>query len=170
MTATAERWLPAYVGIGSNLDDPAARVTAAIEALRGRSGVRAFTASSLWRSAPVGTGPQPDYVNAVAGFLWRGEAAALLEVLLDTERRHGRVRDGVRWAPRRLDLDLLMLSDLVIDSPRLTLPHPRMAERAFVLRPLAEIAPCLVVPGAAAVGALLNGVADQRIERMDAAA
>lgn len=166
MTATAEHWLPAYVGIGSNLDDPAARVTEAIEALRARPDVRAFSASSLWRTAPVGTGPQPDYCNAVAGFLWQGTPQDLLEVLLDTERRHGRVRDGVRWAPRRLDLDLLMVSDLVIDSPRLTLPHPRMTERAFVLRPLAEIAPDLVVPGAAGVDALLAGVADQRIERM----
>ena len=169
MTATADRWRPAYVGIGSNLDDPAARVTAAIDALSARPDVRAFAASSLWCSAPVGTGPQPDYVNAVAGFLWRGEPASLLEVLLDTERWHGRTRDGVRWAPRRLDLDLLMVSDLVIDSPRLTLPHPRMTERAFVLRPLAEIAPCLDVPGAAAVSALLTAVASQRIERMDRA-
>ncbi len=168
MTATAERWRPAYVGIGSNLDDPAARVAAAIEALRARDDLHAFTASGIWRSAPVGTGPQPDYFNAVAGFLWRGTPAALLEVLLDTERQHGRVRDGVRWAPRRLDLDLLMVSDLVIDSPRLTLPHPRMTERAFVLRPLAEIAPDLVVPGAAAVGTLLAAVADQSVERMGA--
>ncbi len=170
MTATAERWLPAYVGIGSNLDEPAVRVSEAIEALRARPELRAFAASSLWRSAPVGTGPQPDYVNAVAGFLWPDTPAALLEVLLETERGHGRVRDGVRWAPRRLDLDLLMVSDLVIDSPRLTLPHPRMTGRAFVLRPLAEIAPDLVVPGAGAIGALLNEVSDQRIERVGRAA
>lgn len=170
MTATAERWLPAYVGIGSNLDGPAGRVAAAIEALRAHPGIRAFRASGLWCSAPVGTGPQPDYVNAVAGFLWPGTPPGLLDVLLELERRHGRTRDGVRWAPRRLDLDLLMVSDLVIDSPRLTLPHPRMTERAFVLRPLAEIAPELVVPGAGCVSGLLAGVSGQRIERMGAAA
>ena len=169
MTAKAERWRPAYVGIGSNLDDPQARVRAALEALRKRGDMPAFTASALWRSAPVGTGPQPDYVNAVAGFLWCGTPDALLELLLETEREHGRVRDGVRWSPRRLDLDLLLVSDVVLDSPRLTLPHPRLAERAFVLRPLAEIAPDVVVPGAGRVARLARGVTGQRIERLAAA-
>ena len=154
MTAATERWRPAYVGLGSNLDDPLTRVGDALAALAARDELRAFASSSLWRSAPVGTGPQPDYVNAVAGFLWRGAPEALLDLLLDTERRHGRTRDGVRWAPRRLDLDLLIVSDLVIDSPKLTLPHPRLTERAFVLRPLAELAPTLVVPGAGTVARL----------------
>lgn len=169
MTAKADHWRPAYIGVGSNLDEPEHRVTAALASLAQRDDIAAFTTSSLWRSAPVGTGPQPDYTNAVAAFLWRGAPDALLETLLATEREHGRVRDGVRWAPRRLDLDLLLLSDVVMDTPDLTLPHPRMTERAFVLRPLAELAPTVSVPGHGAVRALIPGVAGQRIERIDPA-
>ncbi|MEO0615165.1 MAG: 2-amino-4-hydroxy-6-hydroxymethyldihydropteridine diphosphokinase [Pseudomonadota bacterium] len=163
MTVTAERWRPAYVGVGSNLDAPQERVAAALADLAEHVDTRAFRASELWRSAPVGTGPQPDYINAVAGFLWSGSPDALLEMLLALEREHGRVRDGVRWAPRRLDLDLLLLSDVVTDNPQLTLPHPRMTERAFVLRPLATLAPSLMVPGHGMVSALLEAVSDQRI-------
>ena len=164
MTATAERWRPAYVGVGSNLDAPEDRVAAALGDLAQHTDIRAFQASDLWRSAPVGTGPQPDYINAVAGFLWSGSPEALLEMLLGLERKHGRVRDGVRWAPRRLDLDLLLLSDVVTDNPQLTLPHPRMTERAFVLRPLATLAPTLTVPGHGMVSTLLDAVSDQRID------
>lgn len=164
MTATPRRWRPAYVGVGSNLDTPKERVAAALDALAARTDIRAFQASGLWRSAPVGTGPQPDYINAVAGFLWSGSPAALLEMLLQTERDHGRVRDGVRWAARRLDLDLLLLSDVVTETPKLTLPHPRMTERAFVLRPLATLAPTLAVPNHGMVSTLLDAVSDQRID------
>ncbi|MEO0346318.1 MAG: 2-amino-4-hydroxy-6-hydroxymethyldihydropteridine diphosphokinase [Pseudomonadota bacterium] len=163
MTVTPERWRPAYVGVGSNLDAPRDRVTTALDDLAKHADVRAFQASDLWCSAPVGTGPQPDYINAVAGFLWPGSPDTLLEMLLRLEREHGRVRDGVRWAPRRLDLDLLLLSDVVTDNPQLTLPHPRMTQRAFVLRPLATLAPTLTVPGHGMVSTLLGAVSDQRI-------
>ncbi|MEL6448975.1 MAG: 2-amino-4-hydroxy-6-hydroxymethyldihydropteridine diphosphokinase [Pseudomonadota bacterium] len=164
MTATPERWRPAYVGVGSNLDAPQERVTAALRDLAARDDTRAFRASDLWASAPVGTGPQPDYINAVAAFLWSGAPDSLLQMLLELEREHGRVRDGVRWAPRRLDLDLLLLSDVVTETPTLTLPHPRMTQRAFVLRPLATLAPTLTVPGHGMVSTLLDAVSDQRID------
>ncbi|MEL6950335.1 MAG: 2-amino-4-hydroxy-6-hydroxymethyldihydropteridine diphosphokinase [Pseudomonadota bacterium] len=170
MTVTTERWRPAFVGVGSNLDAPCERVTAALNDLAERADICALQASDLWASAPVGTGPQPDYINAVAGFLWSGAPDALLEMLLGLEREHGRVRDGVRWAPRRLDLDLLLLSDVVTETPTLTLPHPRMTERAFVLRPLATLAPTLMVPGHGIVSTLLDAVSDQRIDCLGAPA
>jgi 2-amino-4-hydroxy-6-hydroxymethyldihydropteridine diphosphokinase len=106
--------------------------------------VRVLARSRWYRSAPVGP-PQPDYVNGCALLVVALEPDALLERLLATERRFGRVR-GERWGPRRLDLDLLLVEDQRLDTPRLTLPHPRLRERAFVLVPLAEIAPGWIDP------------------------
>lgn len=164
--APTEHWLPAYIGIGSNLDDPVARVEAAIEALGREARIHTLMRSSLWRTAPLGTGPQPDYINAVAGCLWRGSPSDLLDFLLATERAHGRRRDGVRWAARRLDLDLLLVSDRTLDTATLTLPHPRLGERAFVIEPLSEVAPTLVVPGLGSLRDLRASVRGQRLERL----
>lgn len=157
MVPARERWRPAYVGVGSNLDDPVRQVRSAFAALERLPDSGYFTRSGLWRSAPVGPADQPDYVNAAAGFLTRLEPADLLRRLQGIEQAAGRQR-GERWGPRTLDLDLLVLGRLVVDEPALTLPHPRIAERNFVLLPLAEIAPDLEVPQRGTVARLLAGI------------
>ena len=164
-----DRWRPAYVGVGSNLDDPPERVLKALEALRGLPGTASFVRSGLYRSAPLGPADQPDFVNAVAAFLTRLDGHALLDELQSLERAHGRRRDGRQWGPRRLDLDLLMLGSTAIDEPDLRVPHPRIHERNFVLLPLAEIAPHLRVPGHGSVLRLVAAIADSgpRIERLE---
>ncbi len=159
----ADRWRPAYVGIGSNLDDPCRQVHRAGEALAGLQGCSNIVISPLYRSAPVGPQDQDDYINAIAAMLTTLDAPALLSALLAIETRHGRVRDGVRWGARVIDLDLLMLSDVTIQSARLTLPHPRLSERRFVLQPWADLCPTLSVPGRGPLSAMLANVAEQRV-------
>jgi 2-amino-4-hydroxy-6-hydroxymethyldihydropteridine diphosphokinase len=130
----------AYVALGANLDDPVTQVHAAFDALRGLPASRLLRTSSLYRTAPVGVHGQPDFINAVAQLETGLDAEALLDALLTIEASFGRRRD-FHLAPRTLDLDLLLFDDAVIDTPRLVLPHPRMHLRAFVMAPLAEIAP-----------------------------
>lgn len=161
----------AYVALGANLGDPVATVRAALDALRVIAGTHLLAASSLYRSAPVGLHHQPDFINAVAALEVAGTvlpAPAFLATLLAIEVDFGRVRipGSMRNAPRTLDLDLLLYGDAQCDAPGLTLPHPRIAERAFVLAPLAEIAPALAIPGCGPVAELLPAVAGQRIERL----
>lgn len=165
----ADRWRPAYVGVGSNLDDPAGRVREALEALRRLPGAAAFAHSGLWRSAPLGPADQPDFVNAAAAFLTRLDGRALLAELQRLEQAQGRRRGGERWGPRTLDLDLLVLGGVTVREPDLCIPHPRIRERNFVLLPLAEIAPHLRVPGHDSVLRLLAAVAESepRIERLE---
>jgi 2-amino-4-hydroxy-6-hydroxymethyldihydropteridine diphosphokinase len=156
---------PAYVALGSNLDDPAAQVRAGFEALSMLPATRLARVSSLYRSAPVGYADQPDFVNAVALIETALEPRKLLEALLAVERRKGRVRDFPN-APRTLDLDIVLYGDRVLHEPGLTIPHPRMHERAFVLVPLAEIAPDVNVPGhgrAADLAAALDAGGLQKI-------
>ncbi len=150
----------AYVAIGANLGDARARVGQALRDLDGLPQTRVTARSSLWRSAPV-EASGPDFVNAVAALATTLDPPALLAQLQRLEQAAGRERP-YRNAPRTLDLDLLRYGDEVLDTPALTLPHPRMAQRAFVLRPLAEIAPALVTPEQ------LARVADQPIERLSA--
>lgn len=148
----------AYVGIGGNLGDAQATVERAAEALAQLPGSRRVACSSLYRSAPVDAGG-PDFVNAVAALETTLTAPALLAALQRIEQAEGRERP-YRNAPRTLDLDLLLYGDGRIDSPALVVPHPRMEQRAFVLQPLAEIAPARV-PATA-----LAAVADQAIRRL----
>ncbi|VTU26985.1 2-amino-4-hydroxy-6-hydroxymethyldihydropteridinepyrophosphokinase [Variovorax sp. SRS16] len=148
----------AYVAIGANLGDARATVTRAMQDLDGLPRTRVASRSSLYRSAPVDA-DGPDFINAVVGLDTAMDAHALLAELQRLELGAGRERP-YRHAPRTLDLDLLRHGDAVIDTAMLTLPHPRIAQRAFVLLPLAEIAPELVTPGQ------LAQVADQRIERL----
>ena len=145
----------AYIALGSNLGDPLATVQAAFAALRTLPETTLVAASSLYRSAPVGLKHQPDFINAVAAADTALGAEALLDELFAIEARFGRRRD-FHHAPRTLDLDLLLYGDLRLHEHGLTLPHPRAHERAFVLAPLAEIAPDLAQPLPA----------DQRIERI----
>lgn len=166
MSARA-RWRPAYVAIGSNLADPVAQVTRAQKTLETLPDSGWFVHSGLWRSAPLGPADQPDFVNACTGFLTTLGPHDLLARLKAFEREAGRT-PGEHWGPRPLDLDLVALGSLVIDEAGLTLPHPRAAERNFVLLPLSEIAPGLVVPGRGSVARLLGAVSrtEPRIERI----
>ena len=162
----ATRWFPAYVALGSNLDDPPAQVARAFSALEGLRGSRMVARSSLYRSRPFGPVAQPDFVNAVAGLLTTLDAATMLAELKALEQHLGRERPVVRWGPRRIDLDLLVHGTTRIDEPQLQVPHPGLAERAFVLVPLAEIAPDLEVPGLGRVRSLLSRVDCAGLERV----
>jgi 2-amino-4-hydroxy-6-hydroxymethyldihydropteridine diphosphokinase len=155
----------AYVGIGSNVDEPQAQVERAFDELASLPLTRLSARSSLYRSAPVGYAAQPDFINAVAALDTALAARELLAGLLSIETRHGRRRSFAN-APRPLDLDLLLFGDARIDEPQLAVPHPRMHERAFVLRPLVEIAPQALIPGRGSAAACLAAHADQKIERL----
>ena len=165
---SSQRWIPAYVALGSNLDDPRAQVERAFDELGHLPDCRLVVRSSLYRSRPFGPVAQPDFVNAVAGMLTRLEPARMLAGLKSLEQRLGRERPVVRWGPRRIDLDLLVHGESRIDEPGLTVPHPGLAERAFVLAPLAEIAPDLAVPGCGRVSTLLERVPASGLERIAA--
>lgn len=154
-----------YVALGANLGDPIATVTTAVAALRQLPDTAFVAASSLYRTAPVGLKHQPDFINAVVELIAVVPAPTLLDMLFEIEARFGRQR-SMRNAPRTLDLDLLLYGDVVSDDPVLTLPHPRMHERAFVLAPLAEIAPRLHIPGRGPVLQLLAACAGQQIGKL----
>jgi 2-amino-4-hydroxy-6-hydroxymethyldihydropteridine diphosphokinase len=142
------------VALGSNLDDPGVQVLRALEALQQLPATRLVLRSALYRTPPFGPVAQPEFVNAVAGLLTMLEPRAMLAELKSLEQALGRETPVVRWGPRRIDLDLLVHGVARVDEPELQLPHPGIAERAFVLVPLAEIAPDLEVPGAGRVRAL----------------
>lgn len=144
-----------YIGLGSNLADPRTQVERALRALADLPQTTLVQRSQLYRSAPWGHADQPEFVNAVALLQTGLTPRDLLGALLAIERRAGRERDGVRWGPRVLDLDILVYGNSVIDEPGLHVPHTHLRERAFVLVPLAEIAPDLIVPEQGRVGALL---------------
>lgn len=136
-----------YVGLGSNLGDPAANLHSAIAQLSATEGVELRGVSRFYASKPMGPQDQPDYVNAVACIQTSLDPHALLQILFAVERAHGRVRDAsLRWGPRTLDLDLLLYGDAVIRDADLLVPHPGICERSFVLLPLADLAPELVFP------------------------
>lgn len=156
----------AYVALGSNLDHPVEQVRRALAELNQIGGTRVMRQSALYRSAPVGPGDQPDYVNAVACLITTLGPLALLLELQSIERRHGRVRGAERWAARTLDLDLLLFDDFSLNTPQLTVPHPRLHERGFVLVPLREIAPELHVPGHGPVTELLTRVRSDDVQRL----
>ena len=155
----------AFVALGSNLAEPEAQVLQAFAALNALPQTRLCAQSALYRSAPVGYAEQPDFINAVALLETTLSAHDLLQSLLRIERDSGRIRD-FRNAPRTLDLDLLLYGDLIMHEAGLTLPHPRMHERAFVLLPLLEIAPDCVIPGQGLAADWLAQVGEQAIVRM----
>ena len=155
----------AYIGLGANLGDREAQLAGAIAAVAALDGTTLAARSPLYVSAPVGAaGPQPDYFNAVIAVDTPLSPRQLLSALQRIEHEAGRERiPGARNAARTLDLDILLYDDAVIAEAGLQVPHPRMHDRAFVLRPLADIAPDAVVPGHGAVRDLLPRVADQSI-------
>jgi len=155
----------ACIGLGANLGDPQAALRAALHDIARLPDSALLATSPIYRSAPVdATGP--DYLNAVALLRTALAPHALLAELQRIEHAHGRERSH-RNAPRTLDLDLLLYGDERIESPALTLPHPRLHQRAFVLRPLADVMPAGVIPGLGPIADWLPQVADQRIERLD---
>lgn len=151
--------LTAYIGLGANLADPRRQVERAIAALGALPATRLEAISRRYRTAPLGPAGQPDYINAVARLATSLTPEDLLSALQGIEQAQGRVRDGTRWGPRTLDLDLLLYGDQVIGTATLTLPHPQLHRRAFVLVPLAEVAPPdLAIPGHGPLAALLAAV------------
>jgi 2-amino-4-hydroxy-6-hydroxymethyldihydropteridine diphosphokinase len=160
----------AYIGLGSNQGEVAEALHSAIESLRSLEQTTFLAASPFYRSAPIDA-PGPDYMNAVAKVETALEPYALLLHLLDIELMLGRKRRGLKKnAPRNVDLDLLLVGDMIIQSTPLTLPHPRLHLRAFVLRPLLDLAPDIRVPGQGLAASFLEAVDDQRVEPVEASA
>ena len=157
----------AYIGLGSNLENPRSQLRRAFAALRELPGTSLLAQSSLYRSAPLGFPDQPDFVNAVAKIVTALSPQALLRALLQIEQNHGRERT-FRNAPRTLDLDILLYDDgkEIIDSSDLTIPHPQMHRRAFVLRPLLEIEPDASIPDVGEAKSALQDCHDQSLERL----
>jgi len=160
------RWRPAYIGLGSNLQGPAGQIESALDELREIPETRVISRSSLYRSSPLGGIEQPDFVNAVAAVLTTLGPRDLLRNLKAIERRRGRDRNGQRWGPRVIDLDLLVFSRAVLSEAGLSIPHPGIAERNFVLLPLREIAPDLVIPGLGRVASISINEAEPAIDRI----
>ena len=161
------RSVRAYIGLGGNLDQPAARIRRARAALSVLPNTREAAFSRLYRSAPMGPSDQPDYVNAVMALDTELEPLALLDHLQGIENVEGRVRLGERWGPRTLDLDLLLYGDDVIQHERLTVPHPGLHQREFVVYPLFEIAPELTIPGRGALRDWVAACPRRGLEAMD---
>ncbi len=148
--------LPAFLGLGSNLGNRARTLAAALRMLDAHTGLELRQVSSVYETAPLGVTDQPWFLNMVARLDCGLAPMELLDAVQEVERRLGRVR-ARRWGPRSMDVDLLLLGDLSIQTPRLTVPHPELARRQFVLVPLAEIAPDLVLPGGRTAGDLAEG-------------
>ena len=148
----------AYVGLGSNLGDREATIHRALELLGAEEDIEVTAVSSLLETDPVGYEDQPRFLNGAAALRTELPARDLLERMFGVERELGRTRTGPRFGPRTIDLDLLLYGQESIDEPGLRIPHPRLAERRFVLEPLAELDKDLQVPGRGAVRALLPGL------------
>jgi len=159
----------AFIGLGSNLEDPRSQLQHAFAELDQLPDTRLIARSSLYRSAPLGYPDQPEFVNAVAEIATALTPQALLQALLQIEHQHGRERT-FRNAPRTLDLDVLLYDDAQMHEHGLTIPHPQMHLRAFVLQPLLEIAPDAGIPGVGQVGMALKRCQDQVLEMLADAA
>lgn len=157
--------VPAYIGLGSNLNNPVEQLRAGLTALAAFPETALDACSAFYLTAPVGRVDQPDFINAVCRLRTALPAANLLAQLLAVETAHGRRRVET-GGPRTLDLDLLLYGEHTCHTPGLTLPHPRLHERAFVLYPLHELAPDLVIPGRGALIQLLSACAGQKIEKL----
>ena len=155
----------AYIALGANLEDPVVQVRAGLAELATLPDTQLLMQSSLYRTAPVGYADQPDFINAVAAVDTELSPRELLDALLAIELNHGRVRQFAN-APRTLDLDVLLYDDVEVNESGLTIPHPRMHERAFVLAPLAEIAPLCEIPGHGRVSELLRSLDPQGVTRL----
>ena len=158
-----------YIGIGSNLDDPLQHVKQALNELTQLADCRHIASSALYRTPPMGPADQPDYINAVS-LLSTGLAPLdLLDQLQGIEQAHGRIRHGQRWGPRTLDLDILIYGEKIINDKRLCVPHPGLHERSFVLYPLQDINPDLVIPVYGPLAKLVDQCPHHPLERLDPA-
>ena len=155
-----------YIGLGSNLDNPARQLRRALTALNDAPGISLARYSSFYRSKPMGPQDQPDFINAVAALKSNLSAQALLARLQAIEDQQGRIRGGQRWGPRTLDLDLLLHGDEVIAEADLTVPHPGLAHRLFVLLPLLELAPEIEIPGQGPAAALLESAGAEGVTKL----
>jgi len=165
--------ITAYVGLGSNLEQPHRQVERAVVRLDLLPGCRVVAVSGLFRNPALqapGVPEQPDFINAVAAVETRLGPLALLDALLGIEAEQQRQRDGVRWGPRTLDLDLLLYGQMQVEEPRLQVPHPELVRRPFVVHPLMEIAPGLRLPGAGALAEVAAGLAADELQRVGAVA
>ncbi|MEM9171438.1 MAG: 2-amino-4-hydroxy-6-hydroxymethyldihydropteridine diphosphokinase [Pseudomonadota bacterium] len=160
-------WQPAYIGIGSNLQEPIEQVQRAIQSLAGLADCVGVISSRLYRSLPMGPQDQPDFINAAVGLLTRQSPGALLRTLQGLEAKAGRDRSGERWGPRVLDLDLLFMPGIRRTDESLTLPHAGMAARNFVLMPLCDICPNATPFGSKTVRSLANGAGSEGIETLE---
>lgn len=154
----------AYIAFGANLGEPAKQVRAAMQTLAAAPGIQLLAQSQLYRTAPMGPAGQPHYCNAVCKIETSSTPEMLLEQLLEVERSAGRVRGGERWGPRLLDLDLLYVDGETRNTARLKLPHPGIAERNFVLVPLADVAPLLNIPKIGQVRELARDIGRDGLE------
>lgn len=159
----------AYIGIGSNLDDPVNHVRQAITELGQIVDTRCVASSSLYASPPMGPSDQPDYINAAARLRTTLAPLALLDVLQSVEQVHQRIRAGQRWGPRTLDLDMLLYDNRKIDEDRLVVPHPGLHERAFVIYPLLELAGDIDIPGRGRLNALAARCPRGELKRIESA-
>ena len=157
----------AYIGLGSNLAEPVAQIKSARTAIASITGVHELAFSGLYHSLPMGPQDQPDYVNAVMCVSTNLSPMNLLHSLQNIENDQGRLRKGERWGARTLDLDVLIYGDQEIDLPDLTVPHIGLDERSFVLYPLFEIAPQLLVPGKGSIADLIAKCPLSGLRRMD---
>lgn len=155
-----------YIGLGSNLSTPIEQLKAALKAIAGLPDTQFVCCSSLYGSKPMGPQDQPDYVNAVAKITTLLTPESLLNALQTIELEQGRERKDQRWGPRTLDLDILLIDQQIIDSPHLVVPHYGLKEREFVLYPLAEISPELVLPDGEKLKSVLKTVARNGLHKM----
>ncbi|AWB67041.1 2-amino-4-hydroxy-6-hydroxymethyldihydropteridine diphosphokinase [Saccharobesus litoralis] len=156
-----------YLGLGSNLATPIEQLNHALQAIAQLDKACDLSCSSFYESLPMGPQDQPNYVNAVACLTWQGEAIELLNALQNIELTQGRVRKAERWGPRTLDIDILLYGEQTINHPRLIVPHYGMYEREFVLYPLAEIAPNLILPSGQPISALLKACAINGLKKLN---
>jgi len=156
-----------YIGMGSNLGDSSATLGAAFSALKAHPQIHEVCMSSLYQSKPHGPQDQPDYINAVACLLTDLDPEPLLDVLQSIEQQYGRVRTGEHWSARTLDLDLVLFGQQIIQTERLTVPHPWMTQREFVLYPLLELAPALKLPDGSGLQAHLDALPDHDLIRLN---
>ena len=155
-----------YIGLGSNLQNPLQQIKTAINDLQSLAGVTIITVSSLYQSPPMGPADQPDYINAVISLETSLSPHQLLDALQSVEQLHGRERKR-HWGERTLDLDILLYGEQILDDERLKIPHPGMHERAFVLYPLAEIAPDIEIPGRGALQQILPSCPQGDLQQVD---
>lgn len=159
-------WLPAYIALGSNIDSPLEQVQRALERLSQLPSTQLIAHSGMYRSAPFGPVEQPEFINAVAGVLTQLRPHELLRALKQLEQSLGRQQPVVRWGPRCIDLDLLVYAQAQLASEELTIPHPGITERNFVLYPLLDLAPDLLVPGKGIVRTLAACVSVEGLQRV----